>query len=172
MRITREAGLLIAFMAAVVVEVDALRVDEIVLFEDFEQFVTAHLLRVASVETEDAQELGSLAVLGRGDLLEVCERPVHFVAVNVVDFHTFGSWSDKGLPDEMVTETVSVIAHKRVGRMHVWSAYSVRRTKSVFEFAAGGIKELALVGTVKDFAADEFRRDLFDNRYNHNALNC
>ena len=86
-------------MAAVVVEVDALRVDEIVLFEDFEQFVTAHLPGVASVETEDAQELCPLAVLGRGDLLEVGERPT---AAKIFSTFSFNSVSTLAWTTELL----------------------------------------------------------------------
>ena len=61
-----------------------------------------------------AEDLGSLAVLGRRDLFEVRERPVYYVAVNVVDLHTFGARSDEGLPDEMMAGATAEMAHTRV----------------------------------------------------------
>ena len=58
-----------------------------VLVEDFEELFPAHVERVATDGTEDLQETGTLAVLGRSDVLEVVERPVHLVPVEMVDLH-------------------------------------------------------------------------------------
>ena len=63
-----------------------------------------------------AEDLGSLAVLGRRDLFEVRKRPIEDVAVEVVDLHTFGARTDEGLPDEMMAEATAEMAHIRVSK--------------------------------------------------------
>lgn len=142
-------------------------VDKVVAVEDVEEFGAGHEARVTTDRTEDTQEFGALAVLRGGDFVEIGERPVHLVTVDVVDFEAFGARSDESHPDEMMAETVREMAHLRIRRMHVWLPDPACRTKAFFEFTALGTKELALVGTVKNFAANEFRRDLFDNWYIH-----
>ena len=105
-------------------------------------------------------------VLHRCDLPEIVERPVEFVAVDVVDFHAFGSRADEGLPDQMMTETVTVTAHTWVSpAMRVRFVTSHRRAKTRFEFFAGGIVELAVRAREEDLVAYTLRRNLFDNWY-------
>lgn len=142
-------------------------VDKVIAVEDVEEFGAGHASGVTTDGTEDTQEFGALAVFGRGDFLEIGERPVHLVAVNVVDLEALGARSDEGLPYKMMAETVGELSHLRICRMHVWLPDPACRTKAFFEFTALGTKELAVVGAVKDFAADEFRRDLLDNWYIH-----
>ena len=115
-----------------------------------------------------AEDLGSLAVLGWRDLFEVGERPVEFVAVNVVDLHAFGARTDEGLIDEMMAEAVAVIAHTGVSRTPF---VRIRRSRisAWFEFASFGVVESAVGAGEESFAAYRFRRHLFDNRYSHNA---
>ena len=72
--------------------------------------------RVGAGFAHGAEDLGSLAVLGRRDLFEVRKRPIEDVAVEVVDLHTFGSRTDEGLPDEMMAKAVAEIAHLWVSR--------------------------------------------------------
>ena len=120
---------------------------------------------VISTCTHGTKNDGTLAVFGGSDFVEIGEGPVEFVAIDVVYFEAFGSRTDEGFPDEMMAETVGELAHFWVRT----TAFMVLHTriKSWLEFTALSIEELALVGTVKDFSADEFRRDLFDNRYVH-----
>ena len=63
-----------------------------------------------------AEDLGALAVLGRCDLFEVIERPIHLIAVDVVDLHAGCTRSDPSLVDEMVAETVTEIGHRGISR--------------------------------------------------------
>lgn len=144
-----------------------MRVSKCVLCEDLEEFLPAHLLGLSPDGAEDAQDLGSLAVLFRRDLFEVGEGPVHLVAVEVVDLHAGCTWSDESLVDEMMTEAVFKIVHNGVSG----AAFVVLHTgtKPGFELSSfGGIK-LAVSAGEEDFAADGLKRHLFDNRYSHNA---
>ena len=142
-------------------------VSELICLKYRQEFFTAHLFGVATDGTEHSQEFGPLAVFGRSDLLEVSKRPVHLIAVNVVNFHAWSPRTNKGLINQMMAEPVSKLAHYRVRRMHVRAVPLHRGTKIGFKIATVGTVEPALVGTVKNFAADKFRRNLFDNRYVH-----
>ena len=140
-------------------------VSKLILVEDFNQLFTAHFARVTTDGTKHTKQFSAFAVFGGSDFVEVGEGPVEFVAVNVVDFEAFGSRTDESLPDEMMAETSTELAHFWVRA----TAFMVllTRIKSWLEFTSLSTKELALVGTEKDFSADEFRRDLFDNWYVH-----
>ena len=70
--------------------------------------------RVGTGGAHGAEDLGSLAVLGRRDLFEVIERPVHLIAVHMVYLHTFGARTDPSLPNESVARTGTEMAHTRV----------------------------------------------------------
>ena len=72
--------------------------------------------RVGAGFAHGAEDLGSLAVLGRRDLFEVRERPIEDFAVEVVDLHTFGARTDEGLPDEMMAGATAEMAHTRVSK--------------------------------------------------------
>ena len=89
---------------------------EAVLAEDGLQFAAGHLLGVAAVETQFTQQDCTLAVLGRCDLFEVVKRPIHLIAVDVVDLHTFGARTDPSLPNEMMAETGTKIMHLGISR--------------------------------------------------------
>ena len=52
--------------------------------EDVEELFTAHLLWISTDGTEDLQEPCTLAVLGGSNVLEVIQRPVEDVAVEVI----------------------------------------------------------------------------------------
>lgn len=144
-----------------------MRVSKCVLCEDRLQFFPAHLPWLSPDRAEDAQDLGSLAVLFRRDLFEVGEGPVHLVAVEVVDLHAGSTWPDESLVDEMMAEAVFKIVHNGVSG----AAFVVLHTgtKTGFELSSfGGIK-LAVRAGEEDFAADGLKRHLFDHRYSHNA---
>ena len=132
-----------------------------------EEFVAGHFERVAPDDvTQDAEDLGAFAVLGRGHLLKVVETPIHLVAVDVIDLHAFGSRTDEGLPHQMMTETGTEMAHTWVSpAMRVRFVTSHRRAKTRFEFFAGGIVELAVRAREEDLVAYTLRRNLFDNWY-------
>ena len=89
-------------------------VGELVFVEDFKEFGAGEGLGVAADGTEHPEDLRAFAVLCRRDLLQIVQTPVEFVAGEVVDFHARCAWSDKGLPHQMMTETVFEIAHTRV----------------------------------------------------------
>jgi len=116
-----------------------------------------------------AQDFGAAAILGGGYFLKVGEGPVHLVAVDMVDFEAFGPRSDEGLPDEMMAETGREIAHRWIGTVHVGLSALRVWTEGRFKFASRGIEKLALVGTVKNLAANGFRWNLLDNWYIHNT---
>ena len=115
-----------------------------------------------------AQIARTADVLHRCDLPEIVERPVEFVAVDVIDLHARSTRTDESLPDKMMTETVTEIDHDWVataGKTSVSCAPLHRRIKMRFEFFAGGIVKLAVRAREEDLAAYSLRRDLFDNWY-------
>ena len=72
-------------------EVNVLGVCKIILVEDSEQFISAYLPWITSNAPKHTQQFRALAVLRRGDILEIIGTVIAPVTVNVVDLHTFGS---------------------------------------------------------------------------------
>ena len=70
--------------------------------KDFPEVFGGVVSRFDSVSPHLAEHQGTLAVLRRCDLFEVRQPPVQFVAVDMVDLHSFGSWSFPHLPHETV----------------------------------------------------------------------
>ena len=140
------------------------------MVEDGAELFRGHLFGVTSGLSECAQQSCSPAVFGRCNLFEVVERPIKFVAVDVVDLKAFGAWTDESLPNEMVTETSPELAHLGVRRMHVRSISLLCRIKVRFEFFAVFVKESSVRSDEQCFAAHTLGRYLFDDRYIHNAL--
>lgn len=91
-------------------------VHEVVMGEDGFESGLGDGCRVGAGFAHGAEDLGSLAVLGRRDLFEVRKRPIEDVAVEVVDLHTFGARSDEGLPDEMMAGANAETSHIRVSK--------------------------------------------------------
>ena len=106
------------------------------LGEDVLKPCRAVLLGVVAGFAHAAEDFGALAVLGRRDLFEVGERPIHHIAVDVVDLHTFSPRSDPSLVHEMVAEFVAELAHLGVlaTTLVVLHARGVAR----FDLAEGG----------------------------------
>ena len=135
---------------------------EVVMREEVEQFGAGHLFGVSSGLAQDTQDTCTATVLGRCDLLQIVERPVHHIAVDVIDLHAFGSRSDEGLPHEMMTVTAGEMAHKWIPRM---TPFPVTRLMSArFKFFAIGIVEAAVRTAEKGLATYAFRWHLFVNR--------
>ena len=129
--------------------------------EEVEQFGTGHLFGVSSGVAQDTQDTRTATVLRGRDLLQIVERPVHYIAVDVIDLHAFGARSDKGLPHEMMTETAGVLPHIWIPRMTPFPVTRLMRAR--FNFFAIGIVEAAVRAAVKGFATHAFRWDLFVN---------
>ena len=89
--------------------------------------------RIVTGGTHSAEDLGSLAVLGRCDFFEVIERPVHLIAVDVVYLHAFGTRTNPSLPNESVARTGIEIAHTRISRTAIMIILA--RAKTGFKFA-------------------------------------
>ena len=99
---------------------------------------------VRNLLLQDTQIPRTTAVLSRRYFSEIIERPVELVAVDVVDLHAFCAWSDKGLIDEMMTESVGVLSHHWIRRMHVWSVLLRVPRIGVFDCMTGSIVEAAV----------------------------
>lgn len=142
-------------------------IDDAVLAEDGLQFVAGHHLGVAAVGTENAQQLGALAVLGRCDLFKVIERPVHLIAVHMVDLHAGCTRTDPSLPDESVARAVSEIAHTRISRTAIMillaraksGFYLVHDTSLVGDLHVIDGEEPAVLRAVKGFGCGAFLDD-------------
>lgn len=144
-----------------------IEVVEVVMREEVEQFGAGHLFGVSAGLAQDTQDTCTATVLGGRDLLQIIERPVHDVTVDVIYLHAFGSRSDESLPHEMMTVTVGEMAHRWIPRM---TPFPVTRLMSArFKFFAIGIVEAAVCAAEKGLATYAFRWHLFVNRYNHNA---
>lgn len=136
-----------------------IEVVEVVMREEVEQFGAGHLFGVSSGLAQDTQDTRTATVLGGRDLLQIIERPVHFIAVDVIDLHAFGAWSDEGLPHEMMTETAAEVPHTWISATGFIALHS--GTESVLKFFAIGIVEAAVCAAEKGFAAYAFRWHLF-----------
>ena len=120
----------------------------------------------AGIEVALAHEtevLGTAAVLGRSDPLEVSGRVVGNDSVDVVALVSFGSWAMEGKGHENMAGFATKIAHVgiRVTTLAVM-AISTRGAMSgriiVKYFLSVGIHEIAARVSPKDFAVNEFRR--------------
>ena len=59
---------------------------EFIFLENAQQLLTAHLFGISPDATQHAQQFRALAVLRRGDILEIIGTAIAPVTVNVVDF--------------------------------------------------------------------------------------
>lgn len=144
-----------------------IEVVEVVMREEVEQFGAGHLFGVSAGLTQDTQDTCTATVLSGRDLLQIIERPVHDVTVDVIYLHAFGSRSDESLPHEMMTETAGEVPHTWINATAFMALHT--GTEPVLEFAAIGIVEAAVCATEKGLATYAFWWHLFVNRYNHNA---
>ena len=107
--------------------------------------------------------LGTAAVLGRSDPLEVSGRVVGNDSVDVVALVSFGSWAMEGKGHENMAGFATKMAHARVlittlTIMALSSRSTIGRRISVKYFLSVGIHEIAARVSPKDFAVNEFRR--------------
>ena len=109
------------------------------MIEDVEEFGAGHLERVATDGAEHAQQFRALAVLRGRDLLQIVERPVQLVAVNVVNLEPFSSRPDKSFVHQMVAATVTEMTH--AGIAITFGAGLRKGTKTRFEFSPVGVVE-------------------------------
>ena len=145
-----------------------IEVVEVVMREEVEQFGAGHLFGVSSGLAQDTQDTRTATVLGGRDLLQIVERPVHDVAINMVDFHAFRARSDEGLPHEMMAPSAAKMRHQRITGMYIRFSFKIF-WNAWLEFPSFRVVKLAEGATEKDFATYRIRWHLFDNRYNHNA---
>ena len=139
-----------------------IEVVEVVMREEVEQFGAGHLFGVSSGLAQDTQDTRTATVLGGRDLLQIIERPVHFIAVDVIYLHAFGARSDEGLPHEMMTETAGEVRHNWISATGFMVLHS--GTEPILELAAIGIVEAAVCAAEKGLATYAFRWHLFVNR--------
>ena len=87
--------------------------------------------RISTGGAHGTEDLGSLAVLDRRYLFEVRERPVEFVAIDMVDLHAGCTRCDESLPDEMVAKTGVEIGHASICRS---TLMGIRRCRIIVRF--------------------------------------
>lgn len=91
-----------------------------ILVENSEQFFSAHLLWISTDGTEDLQEPCTLVILGGSNVLEVIQRPVEDVAVEVIHYMTGRYLSQpRECHQHMDTSVTEIMLQLRIVRMGI-----------------------------------------------------
>ena len=128
--------------------------------ENVEELLAGEELGVDAHGAQLAENLRSSDVLMSSYLLEIVERVVEFVAIDVVNLHTRRAWTDEGFVDKDVARAICETSHFRIGAVVVWRVPLINRTKRVFDLPTFGIKELTIRRGEKNFAANALGRHL------------
>ena len=102
---------------------DVVLFGELVTIEYIEEFIAGHLTWVTSDGTENTEQFGSFAVLGRSDPLEVGSTPVEDVSVDMIALIAFGTRSEPSEGHEHVAGSAAAGADVRVRRMDVVGSF-------------------------------------------------